>query len=121
MELVSDEAKEFFRYYNEVFRVKYGWPKLPIGIGFWSYNAMVNLVKAWDEPWPTWPELEAGLDATGEWHDADGVMVVRNPYWLVKAKVIEDGDASYPNILMLKNFAAKGGSGSANMMREFQG
>ena len=117
---IFDEDKEFFRYYNEVFAPKYGWPKLPIEIGYWSYRKMLNLIKDWDETLPTWEELEAGIEATAAW--GDGTMTVNQPWWIVQAKTNGDTDTGmpYPNVLFLRNFAleAKAPKRSA---REFRG
>ncbi len=121
MSLVSEEAIAFFKYYNEKFAPKYGWPRLPLAIGFWSYNSMLKLVEAWGEPWPTWPELEAGMEATAAWESGDGTaMSVNNPFWIVQAKAPGDDGERYPNVLLLKNFAIGGNSGGSGV-REFEG
>ena len=122
MDKIFDEDKAWFRYYNEVFAPKYGWPKLPIGIGYWSYRKMLNLIKEWGETLPTWKELEAGEEATASFPEADGPMTVNQPWWIVQAKVNGDTDTGipYPNVLFLRNFALEGRA-SGKTIREFQG
>jgi len=104
MSKINDSDKDWFDKYNNEFAPKFGWPKLPIQIGYWSYMQMRKLVADWQESWPTWEELEAGLEATAGWQDGS-TMSVNQPFWIVQAKQVEDADARYPNILLLRNFA----------------
>lgn len=114
---IGAEDKEWFRYYNEVFAPKYGWPKLPIQMGYWSYIQMRKLVAEWQESWPTWDGLEAGVEATAEWKDGT-TMSVNHPLWIVQAKEAED--ARYPNVLLLRNFALEAKQ-NKTAIREFEG
>lgn len=98
-----DYVLQWFSEYNN-WAQKKGWQYLPSRKAIGMYWTTSRLISEWEQKWPTWEELDEGLEAFARWKKGRQFSLP-SLFWFLASKIVdEDSKTKYPNILLVRDW-----------------